>query len=60
VQVEYRCDRDQVANKQDIVAERAVLAATNVDLRAALENGTFRENLYYCLNVMPNNILRYR
>ena len=33
-----------------------VLAATNVDLRAALEQGTFREDLYYRLNVMPINI----
>ena len=33
-----------------------VLAATNADLRAALEEGTFREDLYYRLNVMPINI----
>jgi DNA-binding NtrC family response regulator len=33
-----------------------VLAATNVDLRAALEQGTFREDLFYRLNVMPLNI----
>jgi len=33
-----------------------VLAATNVDLRAALELGTFREDLYYRLNVLPINI----
>lgn len=33
-----------------------VIAATNVDLRAALEQGTFRQDLYYRLNVLPINI----
>ncbi len=33
-----------------------VLAATNVDLRAALEQGAFREDLYYRLNVLPIDI----
>src|ERR1700691_4757499 len=33
-----------------------IVAATNQDLRAALEQGTFREDLYYRVNVVPMNI----
>jgi len=37
-----------------------IIAATNVDLRKALEQGTFREDLFYRLNVMPIHILPLR
>lgn len=43
------------SNKTRLIDVR-VIAATNVDLRAALENGSFREDLYYRLNVVPINI----
>jgi DNA-binding NtrC family response regulator len=33
-----------------------VIAATNVNLRVALEEGTFRQDLYYRLNVVPISI----
>jgi len=37
-----------------------VIAATNKDLRGAIENGTFREDLFFRLNVVPIEVPRLR
>jgi DNA-binding NtrC family response regulator len=47
---------ERLGSNKTMKTDVRVIAATNVDLRAALENGTFREDLYYRLNVVPLNI----
>src|SRR5579885_1968274 len=47
---------ERLGSNKVLHADVRVIAATNVDLRAALEQGTFREDLYYRLNVVPLNI----
>ena len=47
---------ERLGSNRTMHSDVRVVAATNVDLRAALEQGTFREDLYYRLNVVPMNI----
>ncbi|MFB3923514.1 MAG: sigma-54-dependent transcriptional regulator [Terriglobia bacterium] len=47
---------ERLGGTKTLKVDVRVVAATNQDLRAALEEGTFREDLYYRLNVVPINI----
>jgi transcriptional regulator with PAS, ATPase and Fis domain len=44
---------ERVGDSQTIKVDVRVIAATNADLSALVEEGAFREDLYYRLNVIP-------
>ena len=51
---------ERLGGTKTVKVDVRLIAATNHDLRAALEQGTFREDLYYRLNVVPIDIAPLR
>src|SRR6201981_2311855 len=51
---------ERLGGTKTLKVDVRLIAATNRDLRAALEDGTFREDLYYRLNVVPIDIAPLR
>jgi two-component system nitrogen regulation response regulator NtrX len=47
---------ERVGGIRTIKVDVRVIAATNKDLEAEIENGTFREDLYFRLNVIPMRV----
>lgn len=52
----------RLGSNQEVTVDFRVIAATNADLRKKIEDGEFREDLFYRLNVVPihNPALRER
>jgi len=44
---------EKVGNPESVFVDIRIIATTNKDLKAEVENGCFRKDLYYRLNVVP-------
>ncbi len=53
LRVLQECSIQRVGGKEQIEIDIRVIAATNKDLFKCINEGTFREDLYYRLNVIP-------
>lgn len=47
---------DRIGGKKSIPVNVRIIAATNCNLESMMDNGEFREDLYYRLNVIPLNL----
>ncbi|HKL25326.1 MAG TPA: PEP-CTERM-box response regulator transcription factor [Desulfuromonadales bacterium] len=46
----------RVGGREDIQVDARIVAATNIDIEEATQNGTFREDLYYRIGVVTINL----
>lgn len=47
---------ERVGGNETISVDVRIISATNIDVRKAIEDGKFREDLFYRLNVIPINV----
>jgi two-component system nitrogen regulation response regulator NtrX len=47
---------ERVGGNEPVTVDVRVIAATNIDVKKAIEEGRFREDLYYRLNVIPIHV----